>query len=200
MLNRTWGQLYLICSVFLLMNCVAHSLTIVWIGDGLPFQIMCFFTGNSNKVPLPVMKNNPVFVICAFCPLEMKIFIYVYHIYLIYFMWWQLCVMEAVVSTSVMFNIVSNLSVLFFFSYNFNKVWNSSYVILTLECVFIVMSVTRTYFSYHISVCWEEKFETLCTHLVERYIILDTVSVEYILVFRVLVFPVRLFHPHFSCA
>jgi len=49
-----------------------------------------------------------------------------------------------------MFNIVSSIKCVILFVISSVELWNSSYVVLTLKCVFIlIMSVNRKHFGSH---------------------------------------------------
>jgi len=58
--------------------------------------------------------------------------------------------MEAIASTSRVFNIVSSIKCVILLVISLVELWSSSYVVLTLKCVFIlIISVTRKYFRSH---------------------------------------------------
>lgn len=111
------------------------------------------------------------------------------YIFNLYFMGWQLCVMEVVVSISRTFNIVSSFA-----------------------CVkFIIRGPDTKMYNYADNVCNQEVFRFLSfiekqnmKHCVyswwRKYIILTTVSVLKILHFCNSIFLVWLLPPHFSCS
>jgi hypothetical protein len=71
-LNETWRQCYLIWSVFISMSCDAYY-TKCWMKNRwITIKIMYLFTGNSDKVPFQVIKNDHVVIVYAFCYLEPK--------------------------------------------------------------------------------------------------------------------------------
>jgi len=58
--------------------------------------------------------------------------------------------MEAITSTSRMFNVVSGIKCVIPFVISLVELWNLLYVVLTQNCVFVlIMSVTSKYFRSH---------------------------------------------------
>ena len=123
---------------------------------------------------------------------------------LIYLMWWQLYKMVAVISTLRMFphckyfwvcDCPCDISSV--------ELRNSSYVVLTLKCVFILtVSVTSKYCRSHFVSLFERLNVKHCVHSWwEKYVILNRVSVKYMLFLCSSVLPVwYLLHTHFTCS
>jgi hypothetical protein len=140
-------------------------------------------------------------------PWEMKFFCLCNRSYgvHIYFMCWQLCIMEAAVSTLITLSIVSSSwvcdSSCIIGSLKF---WNSPYlyVVLNLKCVFVlVLSVTRKYFKSCFLILFEmQNINHSVQSWWKKYVILNVTSVKNVLFFYNSVFPMWNFPQHLSCS
>jgi hypothetical protein len=73
------------------------------------------------------------------------------------------------------------------------ELWNLSYVVLTLKCVFMLMSLV-------LPVCLRGKIRNTVHQCLEKYVMWNAVSLNNLLPFCNSVFPMWLFHPCFSCS
>jgi hypothetical protein len=60
--------LYEVCSCSSVVLLTAKSV-VSTVGGGLAFKVMYLFTGNSDKMPFQVMKNDHLVIVCAHCGL-----------------------------------------------------------------------------------------------------------------------------------
>jgi len=115
--------------------------------------------------------------------------------YLFYFMWWQLCTMEAVVATLRIFNIEVVWVSDSFCDIILVEFWNSSCIPGPRMCICTDNVSNQEVFQMSFrQFVWEAKYETLHTQLLEKECNENSVEVQYILllcnsVFRNVMFP-----------